>query len=114
MALTDVFPLTPSWPIERHLRDRKIRLQMDSGKQWVRSEGTDQWQLELAGLGGSADLTTLLNFYESMAHDIFKFEDKSFSPQIDRAVVFAAPPEWEESCYEYFTWRCVLLETTVA
>lgn len=114
MAASDIFPLTPSYPISRHLRDRKIRRFMESGKVYVRSRGTDQWQLELQGIGAAADLTTLSNFYEQQAKDVFTFQDKSFSPQVDRVMVFAGPPEWEETTYEYFLWRVRFLETTQA
>jgi len=114
MAVTDVFPLTPSYSIPRKLRDRKVRQPVESGKMYVRSKGTDQWILDLVGIGSSADMTTLLNFYEAQATDIFKFQDKSFSPQVDRIVVFAAPPEWDEVGYEQFEWKCTLVETTLA
>lgn len=114
MAVADIFPLTPNYPLERRLVDRKVRVRMESGKQYVRSRGTDLNSFELVGLGTSADKTTLHNFYEQQAKDVFTFQDKSFSPQVDRVVVFAAPPEWEETVFEAFHWRCTLIETTQA
>jgi hypothetical protein len=114
MAQADIFPLTPYWPITRQLVSLKVRRRMYSGKQYVRSYGTDLNLLELKGVGPAADLTTLQNFYEQQAKDVFTFPDKSFTPQVNRVVVFAAAPEWEEQGYQQFVWHCVLIETAGA
>src|SRR5579859_1517579 len=114
MAAADNFPLTPYFPIPRKMVDRKLRQRMESGKLYVRSKGSDLMQLELTGLGTEADVTTLQNFYEQQALQIFTFQDLSFTPQVNRIVAFGAPLEFEEVMNAYFQWKCTLVETTLA
>jgi hypothetical protein len=109
MAVEDLFPLTPSYPVGRQLYDRKVRVEMPDGDIKVRSRGADPQLLELTGLGTIDDQTTLQEFYEAQATDIFTFTDNSFA--IPRSVVvrFTAPPEWEES-FGKMIWKCTLRE----
>lgn len=114
MAITDIFPLTPFFPLQRKKVDRKIRQRMESGKLYIRSKGTDLWQIDLTGLATSANIVTLQTFYEAQAQDIFTFQDKSFNPEVDRVVAFGATLQVDETAYEYFIWRVTLVETTLA
>jgi hypothetical protein len=114
MAASDIFPLIPSYPITRKKLDRKIRQRMESGKLYIRSKGTDPWQFDLVGIGSPDDVLTLEQFYELMAKDIFTFQDKSFTPEIDRVVAFGGTIEADETDNIYMIWKCTLIETTLA
>src|SRR5690242_553952 len=109
MAITDIFPMTPIYPVQRDLYDRKVRVSMPDGDIKIRSRGTDPRLLSLTGWGTIDDQATLQAFYEAQATDVFTFQDKSFDPERDVTVRFASPPEWEE-WFGYMIWKCTLRE----
>jgi hypothetical protein len=112
--VTDLFPLDPVWPIGRPLQSRKMREEMDSGKIYVRSEGTDLRVFNLAGQCSVADYESFLTFYEAHAVCGCTLHDESYSPAQDWQVMFTAPPDFEESTYDTVVWSCTLRQTTTA
>jgi hypothetical protein len=121
MAITDIFPLTPYYPVEPQQRSRLVEQGVESGKVYKRSKGTDLWRCELQGTGSSADIQTLINFHAQMTTDVFTFEDKSFSSgQINRICVFRkrgadlSAIDYKNMSYEHWIWTALIEETTLA
>jgi hypothetical protein len=112
--VTDLFPLAPYWPLGRLLRSRKVLQEMESGKIYVRSKGSDLRVFNLAGECSVAEYESLLTFYEAHAVCGCTLHDESYSPAQDWPVVFTAPPDFEESTYDTVRWTCTLRQTTTA
>ena len=108
---TDLFPLTPNWPIHRERIDRKVRLQMDSGEWFIRSKGDDLRVFELEGRATSSEIETLLGFYEDHAKIGCRFRDAGFTRSRDVRVQFASTPAVNEAFFNHFSWNARLVET---
>jgi len=108
----DAFPLTPFYPVGETSVSRKVRLQLESGKQYVRAKGTDLTVWELTGRCSGAERKTLLDFYELHAVCGCTFSDAEYTPAEDHIVQFQAKPEIQRAGYENFVWKCSLTETT--
>ena len=110
--VTDLFPLSPFWPLGRPLRSRKVLQEMESGKVYVRSKGSDLRVFNLTGQCSVAEYEDLLEFYEAHAVCGCTLHDQSYSPAQDWLVMFTAPPDFEESTYDTVVWTCTLRQTT--
>ena len=110
----DLFPLDPFYPIGESSVSRKVRLQVESGNQFIRAQGTDLTRWELTGRCSAAERKTLLLFYELHAVCGCTFRDADYSPAEDHVVQFEERPEIQRAEYEDFVWKCTLVETTVA
>jgi hypothetical protein len=111
---TDLFPLNVYFPIEEDAVDRKVRLQMASGKWHIRAQGTDQTVWNLRGECSIAERKTFLDFYESHAVCGCTLRDADYDPAEDHVVQFTARPEVSRPMYGHCLWQCQLVETTVA
>jgi hypothetical protein len=112
--VTDLFPLDPYYPVEESAVDRKVRLLMESGKQHIRSKGTDLGVWELGGICTAAVRKTLIEFYELHATIGCTFKDRNYDPAEDHVVQFSARPSFQWVGYNLFRWSAQLVETTTA
>ena len=110
-SVTDLFPLTPNWPINRERIDRKVRLQMDSGEWFIRSKGEDFRVFELEGRATSSEVETLMAFYEDHAKIGCRFRDAGFTNARDVRVQFASTPAVNEVFFNNFSWSVRLVAT---
>ena len=109
----DRFPLTPRYPLRVSRIDRKQRVRVASGQVFVRSEGDDLEVFELEGLATSAQMRTLLDFYEAHARVGCTFRDATFDPARHHRVQFAARPRYEVALFQSFVWSVQLVVTGV-
>ena len=110
-SLTDLFPLTPFFPIGGSAVDRKQRFPTQSGKWFVRSQGDDLGVYQIEGRATSEEIKTLLDFYEDHALIGCTFRDATFNPAVDRRVQFSARPRYSLVAFEFIPWSARLVET---
>jgi len=108
---SDLFPLTPWYPVdEPEAIDMKERLQVDSGKWFIASNGTDLGVWELTGECTYAERKTLIEFYENHACCGCTFRDPRYSPAEDHIVQLAARPTFSQPMNARVIWKAKLVE----
>ena len=112
--VTDLFPLSPFWPIGRALALAQGAAGDGVGEDLRPLEGVRPAGFQSDGACSFADYETLLQFYEAHAVCGCTLHDASYSPAQDWLVIFTDAPDFEESTYDTVVWTCTLRQTTTA